>query len=64
MVVNILYLPEIYIPHYYHSVIGILKNSSIKAKIPKTEGLGRNQIHIYETYKNMVIPHGRHIYAK
>ena len=30
----------------------------------KTEGLGKNQIHIFETYKNTVIPHGRHIYAK
>ena len=30
----------------------------------KTEGLGENQIRIYETYKNTVMPHGRHIYAK
>ena len=30
----------------------------------KTEGLGKNQICIYYTYKNTVIPHGRHIYAK
>ena len=30
----------------------------------KTEGLGEKQIHIYETYKNTVMPHGRHIYAK
>ena len=30
----------------------------------KTEGLGEKQIHIYETYNNTVMPHGRHIYAK
>ena len=30
----------------------------------KTEGLGKNQISIYETYKNTVTPHGRHVYAK
>ena len=30
----------------------------------KTEGLVKNQICIYETYKNKVMPHGRHIYDK
>ena len=30
----------------------------------KTEGLGKKKICIYETYKNTVMPHGRHIYAK
>ena len=30
----------------------------------KTEGLGKKQICVYETYKNTVIPHGRSIYAK
>ena len=25
---------------------------------------GEKANHIYETYKNTVIPHGRHIYAK
>ena len=30
----------------------------------KIEGLGKNQIRIYETYKNIVMPHGSHIYAK
>ena len=48
--------------HYYHGVIIILKNLRISAKIPKTEGLGRNQIYIYETYKNIVMPHGCCIY--
>ena len=30
----------------------------------KTEGLMKKKICIYETCKNTVIPHGRHIYAK
>ena len=31
----------------------------------KTEGLGKKQINsIYETYKNTVMPDGRHIYSK
>ena len=30
----------------------------------KTEGLVKKQIHIYETNKNTVLPHGRHIDAK
>ena len=45
-------------------MIVILKKLRISAKMPKTEGLGGNQICIYETYKNTVMPHGRHIYAK
>ena len=30
----------------------------------KIEGLVKKKIHIYETYKNKVMPHGHHIYAK
>ena len=30
----------------------------------KTGGLGENKIYIYETYKNTVMPHERHIHAK
>ena len=30
----------------------------------KTEGLVKNKIRIYKTYKHTVMPHGRHIYAK
>ena len=41
VVVNVLYLKKVYIPHYYHGVIGIKNNSSIKSKMPKTEGLGK-----------------------
>ena len=41
-----------------------LKNPNIKTKIIRTEGLVKNKIRIYETHKNTVMPHGRHIYAK
>ena len=41
-----------------------LKNSRISAKMLKIEGPGKKKISIYETYKNTVMPHGRHIYAK
>ena len=30
----------------------------------KTEGLGKKKICIYETYKNMFMTHGHHIYTK
>ena len=30
----------------------------------KKEGMGKNQILIYETYKNTVMPHEHHIYSK
>ena len=30
----------------------------------KSEGLVKKSHDIYETYKNTVMPHGRHIYAK
>ena len=33
--VNVVYLPKVYIRYYYHGVIGILKNSKIKAKMLK-----------------------------
>ena len=40
------------------------KNSNIKAKMLKAEGLVKKHIHKYETYKNTVMPHGCHSYAK
>ena len=30
----------------------------------KTEGMGENQIHVHETYKNTVMPNGRNIHSK
>ena len=64
MVVNVAYLPKIYITRYCHGVIVIFKNSRISAKMLKAEGLGEKQIRIYETYKNTVMPHGCHVFAK
>ena len=61
--VNATFLLKVYIHHCYPGVIGIGKNWSIKAKMLKSEGLARKHI-IYTTYKNTVMPHGRHIYAK
>ena len=63
MVVSVAYLPKVYIHHYFHGLIVIQENSRIKAKILKTEGLGKKKIHIYETYKNTVMLHGPHIYV-
>ena len=40
VVANIAYLTKVYIHHYHHGVIFILKNSRISAKMLKTEGLG------------------------
>ena len=38
----------------------------LKDKIQNSQGrrYGEKSYHIYETYKNTVMPHGRHIYAK
>ena len=58
------YLPKVYMHNYYHGVIVIKKELSISAKVIKIEDLDQNQTRIYETYKNTVISHGRHIYAK
>ena len=44
MVVNVAYLPKVYIYHYCHGNIVILENSSISAQILKTEGLGKKKI--------------------
>ena len=41
---NFEYLPKVCIRHYYHSVIIILKNWRISAKMPKIEVLGNKQI--------------------
>ena len=64
VVVSVVYLKKVYINNYYHGMIVIRKNSRVKSNILKTEGLGKIQICIYETYKNTVMPHERHIYAK
>ena len=63
MVVSVVYLPRVYITHYYHGVIVIKKNSRIKPKCSKQK-VWEKPNRIYETYKNTVITHGRHIYPK
>ena len=44
MLVNVAYIPKVYIHHCCHGDIGILKNSKISAKMLKTEGLRKNKI--------------------
>ena len=44
VVVNVSYLPKLFIHRYYHGVIVIFKNSRISAKMLKTERLGGKQI--------------------
>ena len=44
VVVNVAYLPKVYIHHYCHFEIFILKNSRISAKMIKTEGPEKKQI--------------------
>ena len=60
---NVVYLLKLYIPQYYHGVIGILKTEISKQKCSK-RSYGEKSNYIYETYKNTVMPHGFHIYAK
>ena len=45
VVMNVVYMPKIYITHYYHGVIGNLKKN-IEAKMLKTEGLAKIKLHI------------------
>ena len=41
-----------------------LKNRKDQNQNAQSRRSWENENHIYETYKNMVMPHGRHIYAK
>ena len=61
---NVAFLLKLYIHNFYPGVIGIWKNSRIKAKILKAEVLVRNHITYIQHIKNTVMPHGSHIYAK
>ena len=53
----------IYSKHIHASLLS-WRYRYFKAKMFKTEGLEKKKICIYETYKNIVMPHGCHIYAK
>ena len=55
VVANFAYMPKLYIHHYYHGKI--FQNDQNRRS-------GEKEDRIYETYKNTVMPHGRHIYAK
>ena len=41
-----------------------MKKLKDKIQNSQSKGSGEKSHHIYETYKNTVIPHGHHIYAK
>ena len=41
-----------------------LKKIKDKSKNAQRRRSGKKAHHIYETYKNTVMPHGRHIYSK
>ena len=64
VVLNVVCLPKVYIRHYYHGVIGNKKYIYISnPKFSKQKVWGKEN-RIYITYKNTVMPHGRHIYIK
>ena len=62
MIGNFAYLTKVYIHHFYYGVIFILKSLRIKAKIPKTEGMGGNQI-TYMKHIKIRLCHMRVIFA-
>ena len=64
MVLNIAYLPKVYIPHCYHGVIVILKKLKYQSKNAQNRRSDEKSNCICEIYKNTVMPHGRYIYAK
>ena len=63
MVANVTYLLKLYIYNYCHGEIVIKKTQGYQPKLSKHKVWGKSN-RIYETYKNTVMPHGRHIYAK
>ena len=63
MVANVAYLPKVYIHHYCNGEIVIKRTQGSQPKFSKQK-VWRKINDIYETYKNTVMPHGRHIYSK
>ena len=61
VVENVAYLPKVYIHNYYHGVIIIKKKLKGHSQNAQNRSSGEKANPIYETYKNTVIPHGRHI---
>ena len=64
MVANVSYLTKVYINHYCHGEIIIKKKLKDISKNSQKRRSGGKSNRIYETYKNTVMPHGCHIYAK
>ena len=62
VVANVAYLPKLYIHNYFHGVIVIKKLKDLSQNSQNRRS-GEKENHIYETYKNKFMPHGRHIYA-
>ena len=60
---NVVYLPKLYIPHYFHGVISIYK---IKYQRQNAQNIrsGEKLNSVYETCKNTAMTHGCHTYAK
>ena len=63
VVVSVVYMTKVYIPHYYHVVI-IIKKLKDQRNISQSIRSEEKSHHIYETYKNTFMPHGRRIYTK
>ena len=57
-------MPKLYIHHYYHGVIVIYKKIKGLSQNYQNRRSGKKENRIYETYKNTVMPQGRHIYTK
>ena len=60
MVVNVSFLLKLYIHHWYTDVKKLEDKRQNDQSIRSVE----KARHIYETDKNTVMPHGRHIYSK
>ena len=63
MVVNVAFMLKVYLHHLYPGMIGIKKLKD-KSQNAQSRRSSEKSHHIYETYKNTVMPHGRHICAK
>ena len=54
---NVAHLLKLYIHRYFKNIKDIIKNAQSRRS-------GEKAHHMYEKYKNTVMPHGRHIYSK
>ena len=63
MVVNVAFLLKLYIHHFYPGV-NVFEKLKDKIQNSQSRRSGEKSHHIYERCKNIVMPYGRHIYAK